>query len=237
MKNKNYNATDIVEKITTKFIPLHGDRIVGEDKAIECGIGRINNESVTVIAQVSNRDIHKNIVCNFSMTKPEGYRKSLRIMKQAEKFHRPIICFIDTIGADPSMESEKHGQIFAIASNVSAMLDLTVPIVCIITGNAFSGGAVGLCVCDKLAVLETANLGCVSPKAIKEILNEDTMLSKDTMLDYQFVDEVINESDIMEKQYFEIICCRIKNFIVSSLKELKQIEINQLVNQRYKKFL
>ncbi len=236
MKNKNYNATDLMKRITSEFLPLHGDRIIGEDKSIECGIGRINHESVSIIMQVSNSDIYKNIACNFSMTKPEGYRKSLRIMKQAEKFNRPVICFIDTIGAEPSIEAEKRGQISAIANNVSTMLDLSVPIVCVIIGNAYSGGAVGLCVCDKLAVLETANLGCISPKAGKEILREDIIVNKENEFNNRFIDEIIKESDIAETQYLEILSNRVKEFVVSSLTELNQIEINQLINQRYRKF-
>lgn len=236
MKNKNYNTVDLVKTITTEFLPMHGDRIIGEDKSIECGIGRINNESVSIIMQVSNSDIYKNIACNFSMTKPEGYRKSLRIMKQAEKFNRPIICFIDTIGAEPSIEAEMHGQISAIANNISTMLDLSVPIVCVITGNAYSGGAVGLCVCDKLAVLETANLGCISPRARKEILNEDIILNEVHEINNGFIDEIINENDIIETHYLKTISNRIKDFIISSLTELNQIEINRLINQRYRKF-
>lgn len=235
MKNKNYNAIDLVNKITTDFLPLHGDRIIGEDKSIECGIGKIDNESVSIIAQVSNNDIYKNIACNFSMTKPEGYRKSLRIMKQAEKFHRPIICFIDTIGAEPSIEAEQHGQISAIANNISSMLNLLVPIVCVITGNAYSGGAVGLCVCDKLFVLETAGLGCIFPPAGERILSSAFKNNKNE-LENPFIDEVIYENDIQEVQYIEELSSRVKKAITSSLFDLKRIRINELLKQRYKKY-
>lgn len=238
MKNKNYNAVDIVEKITSDFLPLHGDRIIGEDYSITCGIGKIDNKQLTFIIQESHRDIKKNIICNFSMTKPEGYRKSLRIMKQAEKFHRPIICFIDTIGADPSFEAEKHGQISAIANNISNMLDLSVPIICIIVGNAYSGGAVGLCVCDKLCVFETANLGSISPKAKEKVLNK-LLQDEDITFDEHnniFIDEIITETDITDFQYLNVISKRVEKFIISSLTELQQIDLPKLKSARYMKF-
>ncbi|OJF17081.1 MAG: acetyl-CoA carboxylase carboxyltransferase subunit alpha, partial [Bacillaceae bacterium G1] len=145
---------DYIERLFTSFVELHGDRLYGDDPAIVGGIGKFEGRPVTVIGHQKGKDTKENIARNFGMPHPEGYRKALRLMKQAEKFSRPIICFIDTPGAYPGMAAEERGQSEAIARNLREMASLTVPVICIITGEGGSGGALALGVGNHIYMLE-----------------------------------------------------------------------------------
>ena len=147
---------DYIPLIFTDFYEMHGDRFYGDDKAVIGGVARLDGMPVTVIAQVKGRDIDENKACNFAMPLPEGYRKALRLAKQAEKFHRPVICFIDTPGAYAGVAAEERGQGEAIARNIAEFMTLRTPIISIVLGEGGSGGALALGVCDEIAMLENA---------------------------------------------------------------------------------
>ena len=164
---------DYIPQIFTDWYEMHGDRLFGDDRAIIGGIARLDGEPVTIIAEVKGRDINENKTCNFAMPHPEGYRKALRIARQAEKFHRPIICFIDTPGAFCGVAAEERGQGEAIAKNIAEFMTLRTPIISIVLGEGGSGGALALGVCDELAMLENAEYSVLSPRGFASILWKD----------------------------------------------------------------
>ena len=172
-------ALDYIENIFDEFIELHGDRLFSDDKSIIGGIGRINDCAVTVIGQQKGKTTKENMERNFGMTNPEGYRKALRLMEQAQKFNRPIITFIDTPGAYPGIGAEERGQGEAIARNICSMSNLTVPIICIIIGEGSSGGALALGVGDKIVMLENSIYSILSPEGFASILYKDASKNKE----------------------------------------------------------
>ncbi len=157
---------DYIEMICSEFVELRGDRYFGDDPALVGGIGRINNRTVTIIGHQKGRNTKENIARNFGMPHPEGYRKALRLMEQAEKFNRPIINFIDTPGAYPGIGAEERGQAEAIAKNLREMMGLKVPIIVVVTGEGGSGGALALGVGDYVYMLEHAVYSVISPRRL-----------------------------------------------------------------------
>ena len=166
-------VNDYIPKIFDRFMEMHGDRLFGDDGAIMGGIAYFKGTPVTVIAQVKGRDLAENQKCNFGMPHPEGYRKALRLAKQAEKFHRPVICLVDTAGAFCGVDAEKRGQGEAIAKNLMEFMTLRTPIISIVLGEGGSGGALALAVCDELAMLENALYSVISPRGFASILWKD----------------------------------------------------------------
>ena len=164
---------DYIQKIFDGFIELHGDRNFGDDPSIVGGIARLGDLPVTVIGQQKGRDINENVKRNFGMPKPEGFRKALRLMKQAEKFQRPVICFVDTPGADPGAGAEERGQGEAIARNLMDMINLRVPVISIVIGEGGSGGALALSVADEIWMLEHSVYAILSPEGFASILWKD----------------------------------------------------------------
>jgi acetyl-CoA carboxylase carboxyl transferase subunit beta len=164
---------DWIEMIFEGFIELHGDRFFGDDKAITAGLAKLNGRPVTVIGQSKGKSTKENIARNFGMPHPEGYRKALRLMKQAEKFHRPVICFVDTAGAFCGIGAEERGQGEAIARNLMEMAALNTPIISIVTGEGGSGGALALAVADRCYMLENAIYSVISPRGCASILWKD----------------------------------------------------------------
>lgn len=162
-----------IHTIFTDFIEFHGDRTYGDDPAMVGGIAKLNGRPVTVIGHERGTDTKDKIARNFGLPHPEGYRKALRLMKQADKFNRPIICFIDTQGAHPGIEAEERGQSEAIARNLREMAGFGVPIVCIVTGEGGSGGALGIGVGNRLLMLEHAYYSVISPEGAAAILWRD----------------------------------------------------------------
>lgn len=180
IRNKNRpTIQDYIPLLFDKFIELHGDRYYGDDHAIMGGIGYFKNIPVTIIAQVKGRNFEENKKVNFAMPHPEGYRKALRLMKQAEKFGRPIICFVDTPGAFCGIEAEERGQGEAIAKNLFEMMRLKTPIITIVLGEGGSGGALALAVCDHLAMMENAVYSIISPRGFASILWKDDTKEKE----------------------------------------------------------
>ena len=236
-KPERPKALDYINYIFKDFIELHGDRYFGDDKAIIGGIGSIENIPVTIIGEQKGKSTKENMERNFGMPNPEGYRKALRLMKQAEKFNRPIITFIDTPGAYPGLDAEARGQGEAIARNLLEMTSLEVPIVCIVIGEGSSGGALAIGVGDKILMLENSIYSVLSPEGFASILYKDSNLYKKAAKEMKItakdlkklgiIDEVIKEDNILEDT---------KKAIIKNLKELLKINKNELIEKRYEKY-
>ena len=201
---KRKTALDYINEIFDEFIELHGDRCYGDDKAMVCGLGRIENQNYTIIAEQKGRNTKENIERNFGMPNPESYRKAIRIMKQAEKFNRPVITFIDTKGAYPGVEAEQRGQGEAIAKSMFEMAKLTVPVIAIVIGEGSSGGALAIGVANKVIMLENAIYSILSPEGYRSILWKDSSrfieaadrmkLTANDLYDMGIIETVIKES-------------------------------------------
>lgn len=237
---------DYIPVIFDEFYELHGDRLYGDDAAIKCGIGRIGDIPVTVIAEVKGRNLEENKRTNFSMPHPEGYRKALRLAKQAEKFRRPIICFIDTPGAFCGVEAEKRGQGEAIARNLAEFMMLKTPVISIVLGEGGSGGALALGVCDELALLENALYSVISPRGFASILWKDASREKEAcqimkitaedLMSFGVADEIISEPSGGAHNDFQGTAENISEYIQSALRRLTAKTDEELLEQRYGKF-
>ncbi|MDG5786982.1 acetyl-CoA carboxylase carboxyl transferase subunit alpha [Evansella sp. AB-P1] len=244
--NKRPTTLDYIKRIFTDFIELHGDRLYGDDQAIVGGIARFEGLPVTIIGHQRGKDTKENIKRNFGMPHPEGYRKALRLMKQADKFNRPIICFIDTKGADPGIESEERGQSEAIARNLIEMSGLRVPVVCIVIGEGGSGGALALGVGDRIFMLENSTYSVISPEGAAALLWKDSSLAKraaETMkitapdlLELGLIDGMVQEVRGGAHRDVDQQAHEIAETLSQSLQELVGIEPETLVKKRYEKF-
>ena len=200
---KRKTALDYIDNIFDEFIELHGDRLSKDDKSIVCGLARIGNEHFTIIAEQKGRNTKENIKRNFGMPNPESYRKAIRFMKQAEKFKRPLITFIDTKGAYPGIEAEEKGQGEAIARSIFEMSKLKVPILSIVIGEGSSGGALAIGVANRVLMLENAIYSILSPEGYASILWKDSSRSKEAaekmkltakdLYDLGIIDKIIKE--------------------------------------------
>ncbi len=237
---------DYIEGMTSNFIELHGDRNMGDDKAIVGGFASIDNYPVMILGHQKGRNTKERQFRNFGMANPEGYRKALRFMKLAEKFNRPIITLIDTPGASPGLEAEERGQGEAIARNLMEMAVLKVPIICIVIGEGASGGALGIGVGDRIAMLENSWYSVISPEncstilwhswEFKEKAAEALKLTGDDMLKNGLIDKIIKEPLGGAHSDRETMLKTVKNEIKKTLKELKGLSTEDLINQRIEKF-
>lgn len=237
---------DYIPIIFDEFIEMHGDRYFGDDGAIMGGIASINGIPVTVIAEVKGRNLNENKDSNFAMPHPEGYRKALRLAKQAEKFHRPVICFIDTPGAFCGVEAEKRGQGEAIARNLMEFMRLRTPIISVVLGEGGSGGALALGVCDELAVLENAIYSVISPRGFASVLWKDAGREKEACNIMRATAEDMVEFGVAEKIIEEPLggahndigqtAENIAEFLYKTLHKKMKIDIDVLLNERYTKF-
>ncbi|WP_093292518.1 acetyl-CoA carboxylase carboxyltransferase subunit alpha [Thermoactinomyces sp. DSM 45892] len=235
-----------IQEIFQDFIELHGDRHHGDDSAIVGGIGKLNGIPVTVIAQERGRDTKDKIARNFGLPHPEGYRKALRLMQQANKFGRPIITFIDTQGAHPGIEAEERGQSEAIARNLREMAGFEVPIICVVTGEGGSGGALGIGVGNRLLMLEHAYYSVISPEGAAAILWRDASKAQEaaealkiTAQDLQelgIVDEIILEPKGGAHRNSQLMAETIQHTLCKHLNELLPLSQSELVEDRYQKF-
>ena len=235
-------ALDFAQGIFDDFIELHGDRNFRDDGAIIGGIGRLNGQAVTVVGIQKGRNLQDNLSRNFGQPHPEGYRKALRLMKQAEKFGRPVVTFINTAGAYPGVGAEERGQGEAIARNLMEMSDLKVPIIAIIIGEGGSGGALALAVADKVWMLENTIYSILSPEGFATILWKDGSRSEEAaelmkitsgeLLNMGIVDRVIPERGYFTSEIIEAI----KTAIVDELAELSQLSTENLLEARYQRF-
>lgn len=239
-------SLDYIEKIFDEFIELHGDRISKDDKAIVCGLARIGNQAYTVIGEQKGRNTKENIERNFGMPNPESYRKSLRFMKQAEKFKRPIITFIDTKGAYPGIDAEKRGQGEAIARNMFEMARLKVPVICFVIGEGSSGGALALGVGDRIIMLENSVYSILSPEGYASILWKDSTRAKEAaekmkltsydLLEFEVIDKVLKEPIGGATKNLNEMCKAMKKEILEATKELIVLDKEELIEKRYQKF-
>lgn len=235
-------ALDFVKEIFDDFIELHGDRNFRDDGAVIGGIGRLNGQAVTVVGIQKGKNLQDNLNRNFGQPHPEGYRKALRLMKQAEKFGRPVVTFINTAGAYPGVGAEERGQGEAIARNLMEMSDLKVPIIAIIIGEGGSGGALALAVADKVWMLENTIYSILSPEGFATILWKDGSRSEEAaelmkitsgeLLNMGIVDKVIPERGYFTSEIIEAI----KTAIVDELAELSQLSTEDLLEARYQRF-
>ena len=235
-------ALDFAQGIFDDFIELHGDRNFRDDGAVIGGIGRLNGQAVTVVGIQKGRNLQDNLNRNFGQPHPEGYRKTLRLMKQAEKFGRPVVTFINTAGAYPGVGAEERGQGEAIARNLMEMSDLKVPIIAIIIGEGGSGGALALAVADKVWMLENTIYSILSPEGFATILWKDGSRSEEAaelmkitsgeLLNMGIVDKVIPERGYFTSEIIEAI----KTAIIDELAELSQLSKEDLLDARYQRF-
>ncbi|HQD49551.1 MAG TPA: acetyl-CoA carboxylase carboxyltransferase subunit alpha [Defluviitaleaceae bacterium] len=239
-------SLDYIDEIFEDFIEFHGDRNFRDDPAIIGGLARIEGKVVTVIGHQKGRNIKENIKRNFGMPHPEGYRKALRLMKQAEKFKRPVICFIDTPGAFCGIGAEERGQGEAIAINLMEMSRLKTPVISIVIGEGGSGGALALGVADKIYMLENSIYSILSPEGFAAILWKDGSRAKEAdqimkitsedLKNFEIIDDIIKEPLGGAHKDINEVSKRIKEIIIKDLKELGNLELDQLLNRRYMKF-
>lgn len=237
---------DYIDRIFENFLEMHGDRFFAEDRAIVGGIAFFGNIPVTVIAQQKGRNTKENIARNFSMPHPEGYRKALRLMKQAEKFHRPVICFIDTPGAFCGLGAEERGQGEAIAVNLAEMMLLKTPIISIVISEGGSGGALALGVADKVYMLEHSIYAILSPEGFASILYKDSTkaeqaakdmkLTAQDLLQFGIIDGIIPEPTGGAHNDFNQISKNIKSLLEAELQTLMELPTEELLEKRYQKF-
>ncbi|MEZ7599356.1 acetyl-CoA carboxylase carboxyl transferase subunit alpha [Streptococcus sp. 27098_8_69] len=235
-------ALDFATGIFDDFVELHGDRSFRDDGAIIGGIGWLGDQAVTVVGIQKGKSLQDNLNRNFGQPHPEGYRKALRLMKQAEKFGRPIVTFINTAGAYPGVGAEERGQGEAIARNLFEMSDLKVPIIAIIIGEGGSGGALALAVADRVWMLENSIYAVLSPEGFASILWKDgtrameaAELMKITsyeLLDMQVVDKVISEVGLSSKELIK----QVKEQLQAELDTLGKLSLDQLIEERYQRF-
>ena len=238
-------GSDFIEHIFEGFVELHGDRRFADDKAIVAGVAMLNDMPVTVIAIDRGKDTKEKIKRNFGSAHPEGYRKALRQMKLAEKFNRPVICFIDTSGAYCGIGAEERGQAQAIAENLMEMMTLKVPIISIFTGEGESGGALGLAVADEVWMLENAVYSVIAPEGCASILWKDASKTKEAseclkltaeeLLNLKVVERSIREPKD-PKEGFEKVYHRLRRDLYSALCQGKKLSPEELVERRYQRF-
>ena len=231
-----------LKKMLDNFIELHGDRRFGDDGAIVAGVGMLNGIPVTAIAMERGETIEERMKRHFGCPTPEGYRKALRLMKQAEKFNRPIICFIGSSGAYCGIDAEERGQGEAIAENLFEMMGIKTPIISVVVGEGGSGGALALGVCDTAIMLENSVYSVISPEGCASILWKDSQkaadaaealkLTADDLYKFEVVEKVIDEAGKSSDE----ICSDLKNCIMEELNKKQVLSTEDLLAERYNKF-
>ena len=243
---KRKTSIEYIEKIFDEFIELHGDRSFKDDQAIICGLARIGNQNYTIIAEQKGRSTKENVLRNFGMPNPESYRKAIRFMKQAEKFNRPVITFIDTKGAYPGVGAEERGQGEAIAKSMFEMAKLKVPVISIVIGEGSSGGALAIGVSNKIYMLENAIYSILSPEGYSSILWKDSSryeeaaekmkLTAKDLYEMKVIDTIIPEPVEMKESDFEQVIKIIKEEIEADIAKMQEKTKEEIVEERYQKF-
>ena len=239
-------AVDYIERIVQDFIELHGDRAFADDRAMRCGLGRIVTEKVAVIAQQKGRETREKIECNFGCPHPEGYRKALRVMRLAEKFHLPLVTLVDTPGAYPGVGSEERGVAEAIAVNLREMSRLKTPIIVVVIGEGGSGGALGIAVGDHMAMMEYSYYSVISPEGCAAILwktgekapeaAEALKLTAPDLKKLDVIDEIIPEPLGGAHRNEAEAAALLERHIVRTLRDLNRIGIDALLQRRYERW-
>lgn len=236
------NAPDYIAAIFPDFIPLSGDRLYGDDPAVCGGIAPLAGHPVTVIGQCRGRNLEESLRFHFSMPRPEGYRKALRLMEQAEKFHRPVVCLVDTLGAFPGKEAEDRGQAGAIAACLQRMMHLRTPILSLLIGEGGSGGALALAVADEVWMLENAVYSVISPEGCASILWKDPKKVKEAaeclkmtaadLLRLGVVERVVPEKG----RDFDELSASLGQALADKLAEKRALPVEDLLRARYDRF-
>jgi acetyl-CoA carboxylase carboxyl transferase subunit alpha len=239
-------AGDYIERIVKNFVELHGDRRFADDRAIWCGLGRIASDKVALIAQHKGRETKEKITCNFGCAHPEGYRKALRVMKLAEKFKLPVVTLIDTPGAYPGIGSEERGVAEAIARNLLEMSRLRTPIVCVVIGEGGSGGALGIGVGDRIAMLEYAYYSVISPEGCAAILwrtgekapeaAEAMKITSRDLKSLDIIDDIVPEPLGGAHRNPVEAANNLERHIARTLRELSRVPIENLLKHRYERW-
>lgn len=245
-RTSRLNTLEIVAEVFEDFIEFHGDRLFRDDKAIVGGIATLNGQAVTVIGNQKEHDLKENIRRNFGSAHPEGYRKSLRLMKQAEKFNRPVINFVNTAGAYCGVEAEDRGQGEAIARNLLEMSQLKVPILSIILGEGGSGGALALAMGNEVWMMENSMYSVLSPEGFSSILWKDASRAKEAaevmkltpenLMELSVIDKIFPESENEIDLSNEEILLTMKKEITDFLKKMAPKTSEELIQERYEKF-
>ncbi len=241
------HSLDYIERIFTDFDELHGDRHFADDLAIIGGIARLEGQPIMVIGHEKGRNTKEKLARNFGMPRPEGYRKALRLMEMAEKFHLPILTFIDTPGAYPGIDAEERGQSEAIARNLQVMSQLKVPIICSVIGEGGSGGALAVGVGDRILMLQYSVYSVISPEGCASILwksaekapeaAEAMGMAAARLLKLGLIDEVIEEPLGGAHRNIDSMAQQLKRVLLKNLAELNHIPVEKLVDQRYNKYM
>ncbi len=243
--NRPYTL-DYIERIVTDFTEIHGDRVFSDDHAIITGFGYINSQKVAILGHQKGKNTKDNLYRNFGMSNPEGYRKTQRVMKLAQKFNIPIVTFVDTPGAYPGIGAEERGQSEAIARNLYMMFETEVPVVVVVTGEGGSGGALAIAGGDKVGMLEFSIYGVISPEGCSSILWRDTEHSVDAaramrvgaqdLYELGVIDEIIKEPLGGAHRNYDEIAGNVKAFITKSFDELLPLSKKKLLDKRWKKW-
>lgn len=243
---KRPTVKTVIDYLIEDFIELHGDRLFGDDSCIISGIGYLGKIPVTIIGQEKGVSTTDKIARNFGMPHPEGYRKALRLMKQAEKFNRPIVFLIDTPGAYPGIGAEERGQASAIAVNLSEMISLKVPLISVVLSEGGSGGALAIGVSDEVWMFENAIYSILSPEGFASILYKDSSLAKqaasimkltsEDLFKFKIIDYIIPEAKEGLQENVKYSLEILKKQLIHKIKYLKDIEIKQLLELRYQKY-
>jgi acetyl-CoA carboxylase carboxyl transferase subunit alpha len=238
-------ALDYIDKIFSDFVELHGDRMYADDGAIVSGLARLSGIGIAVIGHQKGRGTPEKVSRNFGMPRPEGFRKAQRIMKLAERYGLPVITFIDTPGAYPGIDAEERGQSEAIASSISLMVDLRVPIISVVTGEGGSGGALAIGVCDRLLMLEHSTYSVISPEGCASILWKDSnkanlaaqvmKMTSEELRSRRLIDEVLPEPLGGAHRDLDEVALTIRAAVQRHVEELSGIDTQQMLDQRYER--
>jgi acetyl-CoA carboxylase carboxyl transferase subunit alpha len=244
--NRPYSL-DYIERMFTDFEFLHGDRAYADDHPIVGGVGRLDGRPVVVIGQQKGRDTREKIKRNFGMPRPEGYRKALRLMKMAEKFKMPLLTLVDTPGAYPGIGAEERGQSEAIAKNLFALAGLKTPVICTVIGEGGSGGALAICVGDRINMMQYSTYSVISPEGCASILwksadkasqaAEAMGITAERLYSLKLIDNVIQEPLGGAHRDFDQVATSLKRNLLESLEALESITIDKLLDQRYQKLM
>ncbi len=240
--NRRPTSRDFIRGVFTDFFELHGDRRFGDDAAVVGGLAELEGESVTVIAIEKGHSLRERMLRSFGAPQPEGYRKALRLMKQAEKFRRPVICLVDTSGAYCGIGAEERGQGQAIAENLTEMMGLRTPVISLLIGEGGSGGALALAVADRVWMLENAIYSVISPEGCASILWKDAkrapeaadklkLTARDAM-DGGMIERIISEEGLGREEFY----ARLRRQLATELEGLRALDVQTLLEARYARF-
>ena len=243
---KRIKSKALIDKLITNFIELHGDQYYSDDQSIIAGLGFLGEMPVTVLAQAKGENLNDNLKRNFGMTSPEGFRKTLRLAKEAEKFHRPILTIVDTSGAYPGKGAEERGQARAIAENLYEFSKLKTPVICIILSEGGSGGALALTVSDYIYMFENAVYSVLSPEGFTSILFKDKVpvsevaevmkLTSRDLMNYGIADEIVEEPLGGIRYVSDKFSDQLKERLIAKFNELSSKDTDELLENRYQKF-